>query len=30
MHNDPRQPSGGRMTQNRTPLLWPICLGAQT
>src|SRR5262249_7416917 len=24
------QPSGGRMTQNRTPLFGPTCLGAQT
>src|ERR1700730_167427 len=24
------QPSDGRMTQNRTPLLGPTCLGAQT
>jgi hypothetical protein len=24
------QLSDGRMTQNRTPLLLPICLGAQT
>jgi hypothetical protein len=26
----PPQPSDGRMTQNRTPLLGPTCLGAQT
>ncbi len=25
-----RQPSDGRMTQNRTPLFGPTCLGAQT
>jgi hypothetical protein len=24
------QPSGGRTTQNNTPLLGPVCLGAQT
>jgi hypothetical protein len=31
-HWSPRrcQPSGGRMTQNRTPLLRPSCFGAQT
>src|SRR5436190_11821537 len=28
-HRGP-QPSDGRMTQNRTPLLGPTCLGAQT
>jgi hypothetical protein len=26
----PHQPSGGRMTQNITPLFGPTCLGAQT